>query len=109
MAEMVEDIEKETKALHKEKKTRPLGARRVCRKRPHHRPKKTKWSPGPKFLAAKDRRKALWEMFQNFLVAYYAAADRLREGDLTVRFPEGCFPPGLPYVPTFADLRLRPG
>ena len=49
------------------------------------------------------------DLLQNFLVAYYAAADRLRKGDLTVQFPEGCFPPGLPYVPTFSDLRLKPG
>ena len=46
---------------------------------------------------------------RNFFVAYHKAADRLREGDLTVQFPQGCFPPGLPYVPTLADLLLEPG
>ena len=29
---------------------------------------------------------------------------RLKQGDRNARFPEGTFPPGLPYVPTVADL-----
>jgi len=28
---------------------------------------------------------------------YREAADRLRDGDRTVKFPEGTFPPGLPF------------
>jgi len=38
------------------------------------------------------------EAFTWFVVAYRKAADLLKEGHLDAPFPEGCFPPGLPYV-----------
>ena len=33
------------------------------------------------------------------LLAYRDAADRLREGDRGAAFPNGCFPPPLPFCP----------
>jgi hypothetical protein len=32
------------------------------------------------------------------VAAYRDAAERLKQGDTDVRFPEGCFPPRLPFV-----------
>ena len=33
-----------------------------------------------------------------FLAAYRDAAEQLQKGDLSVHFPEGSFPPALPFV-----------
>ncbi len=44
--------------------------------------------------------------YREFLAAYRVAAERLAEGDLSVAFPEDCFPPPLPFV---KPLRLEPG
>ena len=32
------------------------------------------------------------------VAAYRDAAERLERGEMDVRFPEGCFPPRLPFV-----------
>ena len=40
----------------------------------------------------------LIEAYSWFLAAYQKAAERLRAGNLNVAFPEGCFPPPLPFV-----------
>lgn len=33
-----------------------------------------------------------------FLAAFREAAEKLKAGDRLARFPDGCFPPGLPFV-----------
>ena len=59
----------------------------------------TKKSPAPRFHAAtKAAREALRQAYGLFLAAFREAAERLKAGDPTARFPNGCFPPGLPFV-----------
>lgn len=46
----------------------------------------------------------IWFVFSSVVTAFRDAADRLSRGEYRACFPEGTFPPGLPYVPTVADL-----
>src|SRR3954449_5278366 len=50
-------------------------------------PKETKKSPAPAFHA-----------YALFVAAYCEAAEKLRAGVRNVVFPDGCFPPALPFV-----------
>ena len=76
-----------------------LGAEAVEARDPHHRPGKIERRPAPVVHGATKRERRRWqEAYGFFLDAYRAAAKRLREGEGDVKFPEGCFPPGLPYV-----------
>jgi hypothetical protein len=43
--------------------------------------------------------KALWEAYAWFVGTYRMAVERLLNGDRNAVFPEGCFPPALPFVP----------
>jgi len=105
VAELVEDIEREAREKHAREQTVPLSPRRVRKVHPHHAPEKVAWSPMPRVFALNPRRrKELLATISTVVAAYRDAADRLRKGSENVRFPEGTFPPGLPYVPTAADL-----
>jgi hypothetical protein len=44
-----------------------------------------------------------------FLVAYREAAKLLRQGVKDAPFPEGCFPPGLPFVGHTGEPKPPPG
>ncbi|MFL6200678.1 MAG: hypothetical protein ACJ76J_16000 [Thermoanaerobaculia bacterium] len=77
----------------------PLGAAAILRQHPHTSPNKSKKSPAPRFHAAtKAAREALRKAYGLFLAAFREAAERLKAGDRAARFPNGCFPPGLPFV-----------
>jgi hypothetical protein len=90
----------ETRADHELRGVSPLGTRAVLRQSPHHSPKTTKRSPAPWVHAAsKEARLAMIEAYRVFVAVFRSAAASLRAGDRHVRFPEGCFPPGLPWVP----------
>jgi putative transposase len=105
VAEIVEDIEREARQKHAREQTVPLGPRRVRKVHPHHAPEKVAWSPQPRvFALCPRRRRVLLAAISEVVAAYRDAADRLKQGVKGVRFPEGTFPPGLPYVPTAADL-----
>ncbi len=63
------------------------------------RPAKLKKSPAPLFHAAsKASRQGPRAADGLFLVAFREAAERLKAGDRLARFPNGCFPPALPFV-----------
>ena len=97
---MVEQIEQETQAMHRHEGTTPMGASAACRQDPHDSPREVKRSPAPRFHAATGAaRRTLVEGFRQFVAAYRSAAARLAAGEVGVRFPENCFPPGLPFVP----------
>ena len=96
--EMIRGIERETRErLRREGKT-VLGAKRVQRVDPWHRPEATKRSPAPAFHT-KDpaRRKRLYEDRTEFRIAYANASAELRSGRLDAEFPIGSFPPALPF------------
>ncbi len=99
VAEMVEEIEQAAAADRKSRGIRPLGVKAILAQSPHQKPRKTKRSPAPAFHAAtKAARRALWEAYGFFYAAYREAAERLRKGDRSAGFPEGSFPPALPFA-----------
>jgi hypothetical protein len=106
--ELIQDIEAEAAARHRNQGTQPLGHRAVRHQHPHHRPERLKKSPAPLVHApTKKLRQAFLAAYRLFVQAFRTAAEKLRSGDLTAKFPEGSFPPGLPFVEEV--WRLKPG
>jgi hypothetical protein len=82
-----------------------LDAAAVCAQKPFDQPARPKKSPAPLFHTFTRRvRRELYEAYHLFLSAFRDAADRLRSGDRTARFPLGSFPPALPFVSALAPL-----
>jgi len=105
IADLISQIEDETLAMHAGKGTVPSGPRAARKIHPHHRPEKTKTSPEPRFHAfRKTVRRQLENAYAIFVVAYEDAAARFRGGELNVEFPEDCFPPNRPFVPSVESL-----
>ena len=98
VAGLIEEIEADAAAERKRTGRQPLGAATILRQHPHTCPNKSKKSPAPRFHAAsKAAREVLRKAYGLFLAAFREAAERLKSGDRTARFPNGCFPPGLPF------------
>ncbi len=94
---LLDEIEAEAVTLQKEK--RPLGIETLRRQDPHSAPVRSKKSPAPAFHAAtRAAHRALREAYRHFVASFRDAAERLRAGDLSARFPPGSFPPALPFV-----------
>jgi hypothetical protein len=98
--DLIEAITENTRERHRAEGSRPLGAEKVKARHPHSRPLGMKRLPAPAFhCASKERRARFWRELREFLAAFYAAAERLAAGDLTVEFPAGSFPPPRQFVP----------
>ncbi len=77
-----------------------LGAEAVMEMDPHYRPPRLDRSPAPDFHARKKKvRRRMRDAYAWIVAEYREAAERLRAGDRQVDFPEGTFPPGLPFIP----------
>jgi hypothetical protein len=99
VAELVEEIESKAAAELASAGREPLGVDGVLRQDPETHPPRSKKSPAPMFHAAtRAMRKAFWEAYSMFVAAFREAAERLKSGERTARFPVGSFPPGLPFV-----------
>ena len=97
--ELVQLIVSEAEAERAQTGKEPLGPEAIRRQKSGTRPQKVKRSPAPYFHAIRKKvRKALYEGFALFVAEYREASEKLRAGDSNVRFPLGCFPPGLPFV-----------
>ena len=97
--EMIQKIEADAAVERALQESEVVGVEEICEKDPQTRPNTISTSPAPRVHAAtKKERKAWWKAFTWFVVAYRAAADLLKKGHLDAPFPEGCFPPGLPFV-----------
>jgi hypothetical protein len=108
VAALVQEIEEETAARHRREGTRPLGRRAVLKARPHTRPEEAKQSPAPLVHAATlEAREAFVAAYRWFVASFREASVQLRAGRRDVKFPEGSFPPGLPFVRP--GPLLRPG
>jgi REP element-mobilizing transposase RayT len=76
----------------------PLGREAVCQQSPHHEPNRLKKAPAPLVHAvAPEVRRALRKAYFAFREAYLHAARLLRAGVRDAVFPEGAFPPALPF------------
>ena len=77
----------------------PLGPAAILRQQPFSQPTKTKRSPAPLVHAASKRvRTEMRIAYTWFSRTFRDAAEYLRGGDRLARFPQGSFPPGLPFV-----------
>jgi len=103
--DLVQEIEKETANRHAKGGTRPLGVSAVLAQVPHARPPRLKKTRAPTFHAAtRTAHRELVEAYAWFLGAYRDAAKKLGRGDFRASFPEGSFPPRLPFVGWIPDL-----
>ena len=94
---MVDEIEIEAATARQDKPS--LGIKAILAQDPHSRPQRSKKSPAPRFHAwSREVRRALYEAYGLFVGAFHDAAEKLRAGDHTARFPAGSFPPHLPFV-----------
>jgi REP element-mobilizing transposase RayT len=101
--QLVAEIELEHHLDRKVRKVSVPGARAVRRRRPHDRPKTLKRGPAPRFhTATKQAWLALREGVQQFAESFRDAAEQLKTARTAPAFPEGSFPPNLPYVPVLA-------
>ena len=99
VADLVEGIEAKATAKREETCRPALGAAAVCAQLRHHRLARPKKSPAPRFHAFTRRvRRELYQLYRSFVQAFREAAEKLRSGDRSARFPIGSFPPGLPFV-----------
>jgi hypothetical protein len=98
VAEMVAAVEQEAADRHRADGTRPLGVAGVLGQSPHHHPSRLSRSPAVLVHAAsKKARRAVHGAYYEFVAAFRQAAERLAAGCLDAVFPDGCFPPPLPF------------
>jgi len=99
VASMVAEIEAQAARQRESTGIPSLGAEAILRQDPHSRPHHSKRSPAPFCHAAsKSWRVLLRTAYGEFVAAYRRAAERLKKHERDVRFPQGCFPPPLPFV-----------
>jgi len=100
---LIEESEREAAAELKTRNLQPLGVSAVLRQQPHTRPSRAKKSPAPLIHAAtKAMRQGFWVAYSAFVAAFRDAAELLKGGDRSARFPLGSFPPRLPFVSLYA-------
>jgi len=96
---IVQEIEREAEEERRKSGKTPPGASAVQERDPSERPLRSKKSPAPLFhTASRKVYRELCDSYFRFLRSFREAAERLRAGDRSAAFPEGCFPPALPFV-----------
>lgn len=99
MRDLVKEIEEETAAMHRVDGTRPVGVDRILSQDPHEVVGDGARMPCGGFFASDSTvRRAMTEALVFIYVSYREAAERLKGGDRSARFPVHTFPPGLPFV-----------
>ena len=99
IADLIEAITEEAQVARARSGSQPFGPEAIRQQTPGTRPEKLKKSPAPRFHAfRKKARQSLYEAFALFVAAFREASERLRKGEMNVRFPIGSFPPGQPFV-----------
>ncbi len=102
---LVEEIEEQTLAMHAKRGTESSGPRGARRVHPHYRPNQTKRSPTPRFHPWDRRqRRRLERAYSEFVAAFRLATERRRAGHHAVGYPEGSFPPAMPFVRPIESL-----
>jgi len=96
---LVRDIDEEGARDRRITGKKSLGVKKILNMRPTRRPRSVERSPKPRFHAARESvLKRLREAYRQVVQAYRAASERLLGGDRGAEFPEGTFPPALPFV-----------
>ncbi len=100
VAEMVDDIDHQGAVERKIQGKRSLGVAKVMAQDPHRRPDQVPKSSQPLFhTASRETFDAMAEIWSSVIQAYRKASALLRSGKGSACFPEGTFPPSLPFVP----------
>ena len=98
IAEMIHSIEADAKKRSKASGRPPAGRSFVERQDPRFEPNRIKKSPAPLVHAfSRYVRAEFREAYTLFLTAFRRASERLRNGESDPLFPEGSFPPALPF------------
>jgi hypothetical protein len=99
VAALVAEIDAQAAARRETMGTSSLGADAILAQDPHHRPRHSKKSPAPFCHAAsQDWRQLLRSFYKEFVDDFRRAAERLKKNKPHIRFPQGSFPPPLPFV-----------
>ncbi|MCG8458871.1 MAG: transposase [Holophagales bacterium] len=106
VAGLVAEIDREAAAERRLTGRRCLGVRGILAVDPTAQLVEVEKSPKKRFHAAsREVLERLLEIWSGVLAVYREASARLRAGDRSVEFPEGTFPPALPFVP-FSEKTL---
>jgi len=98
---MIRKIEKDAEVERDRRGVEVVGVEAICQRNPQTRPNELQSSPAPLVHAATKKERLAWrETFAWFVMEYREASERLRNGDRDAPFPEGSFPPRLPFVGT---------
>ena len=89
--------------MHQRQGTKPAGRRKARARRPFHRPQEMEKDSAPLPLVhavSRERRDEARKSYQEFVLAYRMAAEKLKSGrnKTRIEFPTGSFPPPLPFV-----------
>ena len=96
---LVEEVEEEGRVMHRRAGTRPLGVAAILAQDPEFRPRDVEKRPCPWFhVLDPDLKKALYTALVAIMVQYREAAERLKQGDRSARFPLHTFTPTLGFV-----------
>ena len=100
VADLVEQVVGEGARERERTGSKVLGIEAILAMDPLSSPETVEKSPQPRFHAYRDTvRRLMWEAYSLVLSAFREAAEKLKAGDRNAVFPEGTFPPGLPFVP----------
>ena len=97
---MISGIDEDGARQRRQTGKKSLGVKKILNVRPTRRPGKVERSPRPRFHAFRETvLKRLREAYRQVVQAHREASERLCRGDRGAEFPEGTFPPALPFVP----------
>ncbi len=100
VADLIAEIEEEGERERQQTGKRSLGVEKILNADPHHRPDQVKKSSKPRFHALTPKVfELLWQAWSEVISAFREASARLLSGEREVEFPEGTFPPHLPFIP----------
>ncbi len=103
VADLISEIEEEGQQERQRTGKRSSGVEQILNADPHYRPEKVEKSPKPRFHAlTPEVFELLRQAWSEVIAAFREASARLLSGERQVEFPEGTFPPHLPFVP-FAE------
>ena len=112
VADLVREIE--TEGLQVRDGDSVAGRRKILMQNPYEPPTKTtKHSPKPRFhYKTAEAGAGLWSEFREFVNVYLIASEMLRSGRRLPKaasfFPQGCYPPALPFIGSPAPRRPPP-
>ncbi len=103
VADLITVIEEEA-ALERQRTGKiSLGAEKILKTDPHYRPENIEKSPKPRFHAlTPEVFELMRQAWAEVIAAFREASAQLLSGERNIEFPEGMFPPHLPFIP-FAE------